>query len=231
MALGADVSTLMLPILCRAIAFVKCFSGETPLVSRPQGIKWEDGMRNPVKKFVNPLELLASDHETVKFLFEQCDHSGPGMKRRLLSQEIFENLHVHATLEEEIFYPAVQENLSYEDGAVVREAYREHGHIKELIRQLEAMDERDATFSSRLMTLKDRVSAHADKEEKQIFPLAERHLPLTAVALAMDKRRIQLMIKRPAPSVLGMLALALVGIGLMMFMFGGRGRSSARFSD
>jgi hemerythrin superfamily protein len=188
-------------------------------------------MRNPVKKLVNPLELLASDHETVTFLFEQCEATDPGMKRRLLSREIFENLHIHATLEEEIFYPAVQEYLSCEDSAVVREAYREHGHIKELIRQLDAMDERDKEFSSRLMTLKERVSDHADKEEKQIFPLAERHLPLTAVALAMDKRRVQLMRQRPAPSVMGMLALGLVGVGLMMFMLRGRGRRSTRVSD
>ena len=188
-------------------------------------------MRNPVKQLVNPLEMLASDHEAVKLLFEQCQSTDPGVKRRLLSEEIFKSLHIHATLEEEIFYPAVQQQLSYEDGAVVREAYREHGQIKELIRQLEAMDDRDEAFSSTLGTLKDRVLTHADKEEKRIFPLAERQLPLTKVALAMDKRRVQLMVQRPAPSMLAMLVLGLLGVGLMMFMFQGRGRRSTRFSD
>jgi hemerythrin superfamily protein len=183
-------------------------------------------MRNPVKKLVNPLEMLASDHETVKFLFTQCEHTDPGMKRRLLSDEIFKNLYIHATLEEEIFYPAVQEHLSFEDSAVVREAYREHGQIKELIRQLEAMDERDEAFSSRLSTLKDRVLTHADKEEKRIFPLAESNLSMTAVAFAMDKRRVQLMVQRPSPSVLGMLALGFVSVGLMMFMLRRKRRSS-----
>ena len=187
-------------------------------------------MRNPVKKLINPLEMLASDHETVKFLFEQCERTDPGMKRRLLSEEIFKSLHVHATLEEELFYPAVQQQLSYEDGAVVREAYREHVQIKELIRQLEAMDDRDEAFSSTLGVLKDRVLSHADKEEKRIFPLAERHLPLTTVALAMDKRRVQLMVQRPAPSMLGLLALGLLGVGWMMFMLRGRSRRSTRFS-
>lgn len=183
-------------------------------------------MRNPVKKFVNPLEMLASDHETVKFLFEQCERTDPGIKRRLLSEEIFTNLHLHATLEEEIFYPAVQEKLSYEESAVVREAYREHGHIKELIRQLEGTDEHDEAFSSRLGTLKERVLTHADKEEKGIFPLAERHPSLGALAFAMDKRRVQLMVQRPAPSVLGMLALGLIGGGLMMFLLRRKGRPS-----
>ena len=188
-------------------------------------------MRNPVKKLVNPLEMLASDHETVKFLFQQCEPTDTGMKRRLLSEEIFKNLHVHATLEEEIFYRALQENLSYEDSAVVREALREHGQIKELIRQLEAMEAQGEAFTSRLMTLKERVLAHADKEERHIFPLAERHLPLAAVALAMDKRRLQLMVQNPAPSALGILALGLVGVGLVMFMLRGRGRRFTRVSD
>jgi len=189
-------------------------------------MKWKKSMRNPVKKLVNPLEMLASDHETVKFLFEQCERTDPGMKRRLLSKEVFQNLHIHATLEEEIFYPAVQEKQSYEEGTVVREAYREHGPIKELIRQLEAMDEQDEAFGNRLTTLKERVLAHADKEEKQIFPLAERHLPLGAVALVMDKRRVQLMVQRPAPSVVGTLALGLIGGGFLMFILRRRKRSS-----
>jgi hemerythrin superfamily protein len=183
-------------------------------------------MRNPVKKFVNPVEMLASDHETVKFLFEQCERTDPGIKRRLLSEEIFTNLHLHATLEEEIFYPAVQEKLSDEEGAVVREAYREHGHIKELIRQLEGMDEHDEAFRSRLGTLKERVLTHADNEEKRIFPLAERHPSLGSLAFAMDKRRVQLMVQRPAPSILGMLALGLVGGGLMMLLLRRKRRSS-----
>jgi hypothetical protein len=49
-------------------------------------------MRNPVQKLISPLEMLASDHETVKLLFDQCEHTDPGMKRQLLSQEIFKNL-------------------------------------------------------------------------------------------------------------------------------------------
>jgi hemerythrin superfamily protein len=183
-------------------------------------------MRSPVKKLINPLELLASDHETVKMLFDQCEQAGPGMKRRLLSEEIFKNLDVHATLEEEIFYPAVQEKLNYEEGAVVREAYREHRQIKELIRQFDAMDERDTAFTNHFATLKDRVLMHAEKEETKIFPLAERVLPMASVALAMDRRRLQLMVQRPAPSVIGMLALGLLSVGLALYLFGGKRRFS-----
>jgi len=182
-------------------------------------------MRNPVKKFVDPLEMLASDHETVKLLFERCEDTGPGIKRRLLAQEIFKNLELHATLEEEIFYPAVQQHLSYEDGAVVRDAYREHRQIKDLIRQLEAMDDHDAAFTRMLGNLRDEVLSHAEKEESQIFPLAGRSLPMNEIAFAMDKRRLQLMIQKPAPSVLAMLAFGLVGLGLVVFMFGPRRQS------
>jgi len=182
-------------------------------------------MRNPVKKFVDPLEMLASDHETVKLLFEQCEQAGPGMKRRLLTQEIFKNLELHATLEEEVFYPAIQRHLSYEEGAVVRDAFREHRQIKDLIRQLEAMDDEDAAFSSKMAALREEVQTHAEKEEQRIFPLAERSLPMNDVAFAMDKRRFQLMVQKPAPSVVAMLAFGLVAAGFLMFMFGRRRES------
>jgi hypothetical protein len=74
-----------------------------------------------------------------------------------------------------------------------------------------------------LGTLRDHVLAHADKEEKRIFPLAERNLPMSTVAFAMDKRRIQLMVQKPAPSVLVMFALGLVGVGLAMFVLRRKG--------
>ena len=112
-----------------------------------------------------------------------------------------------------------------EDGAVIRDAYREHRQIKDLIRQLEAMDDEDAAFSSRMAALREEVQTHAEKEEQRIFPLAERSLPMNDVAFAMDKRRFQLMVQKPAPSVVAMLAFGLVAAGFVMFVFGRRRES------
>ena len=60
------------------------------------------------------------------------------------------------------------------------------------------------------------MGKHAEREE-QIFPLAERHLPLGRLAKEMDIRRMQLMARVRPPSALAVLGMAL--IGLMLFAF------------
>jgi LPXTG-motif cell wall-anchored protein len=171
-------------------------------------------MRSPLRKMTNPVEMLSSDHEAVKTLFEKWDQTGPGVKRKLLAQEIFNSLRIHATLEEEIFYPAVRQHLGQQGQSFAQEAYREHANIKDLIAELEKMNEGDRSFPR---ALKAEVQSHAGKEEAQIFSLAER-LPMRDLALAMDKRRVQLMVLNPTPSLLGILGLALIGIGLVLIL-------------
>ena len=185
-------------------------------------------MRNPLKKMINPLEMLSQDHETVKTLFTNCERTDPGVKRKLLAEEIFKNLQLHAQLEEEIFYPAIREHLGSEGGTLVREAYREHGEMKELIGQLEQMDYGQQPFIDRLRALRDHVVAHAEKEEERMFPLVETNLPMGELAFAMDKRRVQLMLQTPAPSVIAMFALGMVGIGAAILLFGGRTKGRRR---
>jgi LPXTG-motif cell wall-anchored protein len=174
-------------------------------------------MRSPLRKMTNPVEMLSSDHEAVKTLFEKWDQTGPGVKRKLLAQEIFNSLRIHATLEEEIFYPAVRQHLCQQGQSFAQEAYREHANIKDLIAELEKMNEGDRSFHDTLRALKAEVQSHAGKEEAQIFSLAER-LPMRDLALAMDKRRVQLMVLNPTPSLLGILGLALIGMGLVLIL-------------
>ena len=52
--------------------------------------------------------LLKNDHETVKDLFDKFkDTEGRSAKKKIVDQAIIE-LQVHATIEEELFYPAVR---------------------------------------------------------------------------------------------------------------------------
>jgi hemerythrin superfamily protein len=184
-------------------------------------------MRNPIAKLTNPIEMLTADHETVKTLFEQCESTEPGAARTLLADEIFKDLHLHATLEEEIFYPAARERLGEEAGNLVEESYREHSAIKELVAALERMDSRDPQFLDRLRHLRNMVVSHAEKEEERLFPLAEAGLPLRQLALEMDARRLQLMVRKPSPSVLAMAGAALIGVGVLAVLLT-RGRSRRR---
>ena len=58
---------------------------------------------------MNAIELLKADHARVKALFRQCEgaEAQPAQQREL-AEQIFTELEVHATLEEELFYPALR---------------------------------------------------------------------------------------------------------------------------
>ena len=88
------------------------------------------------------IALLKEDHRTVEELFEQFEGaSGDGRKEKL-AQQICLELSVHATIEEEIFYPACEGKVE-ED--LLKESYVEHDAAKVLIAEIEAGERRGAT--------------------------------------------------------------------------------------
>ena len=63
------------------------------------------------------IDLLKEDHDKVKKAFkefEKMDRSDTETCRQLV-RSVCEDLRVHTTLEEEIFYPAVREAIDDED--------------------------------------------------------------------------------------------------------------------
>lgn len=59
------------------------------------------------KRSADAIQMLKDDHRKVEALFEQFLEEESGKKQQI-AQQIFHELEVHSTLEEEIFYPALQ---------------------------------------------------------------------------------------------------------------------------
>ena len=59
------------------------------------------------KKPTDAIQMLKEDHRTVEKLFEEFLET-EGTNQQQIAQQIFHELEVHSTLEEEIFYPALQ---------------------------------------------------------------------------------------------------------------------------
>ncbi|HJU06207.1 MAG TPA: hemerythrin domain-containing protein [Nitrospiraceae bacterium] len=169
-----------------------------------------------VQKLTDPTVMLASDHAYVKQVMQKCLDTNSPTGRRLLVQEICDNLTIHATLEEELFYPALQRFGGQEGEEFVREALEEHQEIKRLMTDLEEEDATRPHFRTRLKTLQERVLNHAQKEE-EMFPLAEQTLPIGELARQMDMRRMQLMATVLPPSGLAIMALVCIGLGALLF--------------
>lgn len=174
-------------------------------------------MATLMQKLTNPLAMLASDHEYVKGVFSQCLNTDSLAVRRVLVQEICDNLVIHATLEEEIFYPALAELGGEEGHRVVEDALREHRDIKQGIADVQRLHVDDADFRARLGELQQAVVTHAEREEAH-FPLAEARLPLGELARQMDLRRVQLMARVRPPSAFAMIGLVLIGLGVFFFL-------------
>ena len=114
--------------------------------------------------------LLTSDHDKVKSLFrefEQCDASHQGLKHDL-AQQICMDLTIHATIEEEIFYPAVSAETGMREE--VDEALEEHASIKELVALIRGMASGDSELDGTVQKLKESVEHHVTEEEQELFP-------------------------------------------------------------
>lgn len=143
--------------------------------------------------------FLDTDHKAVKKMFkayEELTHSKArdvDQKKRELAQEICQELTVHATIEEEIFYPALREALKETDA--LAEAEVEHAGAKDLIAQIEAMDQADEMFDAKVKVLGEYIDHHVKEERNQIFPKARaaRGLDLVAMREELQSRKEVLM--------------------------------------
>ena len=126
---------------------------------------------------MNAIELLKQDHQEALAVLDELEIAEEELEETDLAQgqQAFTRLHgmlkVHTRLEEEIFYPALEQFSETRD--LVREAYREHEHVDELLTQLGGLDPVDEEFQELLLELRDSLDQHIEEEEGELFPKAE----------------------------------------------------------
>ena len=109
--------------------------------------------------------LLKKDHDEVEQLFKDFEKaSGEGRKEKL-AREICRQLTVHATIEEEIFYPACEGKV--EEG-LLKESYVEHDAAKLLIAEIEAGGPSDEFYDAKVKVLSEEIDHHVEEEEKRM---------------------------------------------------------------
>jgi hemerythrin-like domain-containing protein len=120
--------------------------------------------------------MLKEQHDEVRALFKEYENAGEGAHatRKKLIDEAGRKLDVHAKLEEKIFYPACEELEDEKARKMVGESLEEHLIVKRLIKELEGLKGTDEKFESKATVLKESVEHHADEEESDLFPAAEK---------------------------------------------------------
>jgi len=151
---------------------------------------------------VNPIQMLKDDHRKVKQLFSEYESAGEDAitKKQDIADKVFDELEVHSSIEEEIFYPAVRDNADEEGSRLVAEAIEEHRVVKTLIDELRELDADDEQFEAKFKVLSENVEHHADEEETEMFPVAKDALAdnVDQIGQEMQRRRMELLRERAA---------------------------------
>lgn len=139
--------------------------------------------------------FLDADHKAVKKMFKAYEELAQSKARDVsqrkieLARDICQALTVHATIEEEIFYPALRDVMK--DTDLLAEAEVEHAGAKDLIAQIEAVDDADEMFDAKVTVLGEYVDHHVKEERNEIFPKARaaRGLDLVAMRETLQARK------------------------------------------
>ena len=142
------------------------------------------------------VKLLTSDHAEVKALFEEykklVEDEGDSDERQMLAEQICTMLTVHATVEEEIFYPAAREALDEQD--LLDEAEVEHASAKDLIAQIQGMGPDDDLYDAKVTVLGEYIDHHVQEEEGEMFPKCKKsEMDLVALGEELAQRKAELM--------------------------------------
>ena len=137
------------------------------------------------------IAMLTADHQKVKKLFGDFDklkEEGGDEEKSALVEQICNELKIHATIEEEIFYPAVRKAI--DDANLLDEALVEHAGAKDLIAQLEEAHPADELYDAKVTVLGEQIDHHVKEEEGQMFPQAKKaKLDTATLGVKMLKRR------------------------------------------
>ncbi|MBV8879890.1 MAG: hemerythrin domain-containing protein [Planctomycetaceae bacterium] len=120
--------------------------------------------------------LLKEDHKKVKELlvkYGDLSSSETEQKEDLFAM-IRAELNDHATIEEEIFYPAVSAAEAPDAEESVQEAEEEHKIVRVLLDEMSELSPGEIDFEAKMKVLKENVLHHAEEEEKTIFPLFKK---------------------------------------------------------
>jgi hemerythrin superfamily protein len=150
----------------------------------------------PAKATPDAIQLLTAEHKEVKALFTQYQKLVDGDKgddeKEALARQICLMLTVHATTEEEIFYPAARDAM--EDDDLLDEAEVEHGSAKELIAQIEAASPDEPLYDAKVKVLGEYIDHHVKEEEGELFPKVKKaKLDLVQLGEQITVRKEELM--------------------------------------
>ena len=125
---------------------------------------------------MNAFEVLKQDHERVADIMEKIDNTTErGVKtREELFTQLKSGLDLHAQIEEQFFYPALED--ADETREITLEAYEDHNLVKQLLKELDSDPKDEEQWTAKFTLLKENVEQHVEEEEGELFKKAKNVL-------------------------------------------------------
>ena len=147
------------------------------------------------------IALLKADHREVEGYFEAFEKARSDDRKQELAEKICRALTVHATIEEEIYYPAFLEATEEKD--LHHEAAVEHEGAKRLIADIEASGPDDDYFDAKVTVLSEMIKHHVKEEEQPdgLFAKSRQsEMDLVSLGEQLASRKAELMNDIPSTS-------------------------------
>ena len=138
------------------------------------------------------IAILRKDHDKVRELFDQFEKADSLRQKKKIVAEAIMELKIHATIEEELLYPALRKQKVEKD--LLNEADEEHHVAKLLIAELDKMDGSEDHYEAKFIVLAENIRHHIKEEEGEMFPQARKTaVDFAALGKQLLMRKQQLM--------------------------------------
>jgi hemerythrin superfamily protein len=129
---------------------------------------------------VDALELIKTDHDRLKQLFDDALASDEPAAREAVLHAIRSELMAHERMEEDIFYPALR-SVSQKAREIVMEGFEEHHIIDIILDELMGVPEDAEVWQAKLKVLRENLDHHMEEEEGEMFKRARKALSKEAL--------------------------------------------------
>lgn len=135
--------------------------------------------------------LLRRDHETLQSLFARLQRPTRANDKVGVCEEIRREIKMHSSIEEELFYPELENTASSRAAELVGKARSQHEEIDGLLDQL-GQNGASRKYDEQVTALIEKVEEHLAFEEEEIFEVARQSLSefrMEQLGLEMEDRR------------------------------------------
>ena len=116
--------------------------------------------------------ILKTDHRTVMDIIHTIEGAADADRRKHIITLVHTELAMHSKAEEEVLYRPLRDRLN--DKKVIEDSFDDHDEIDKLLATLQTTSAEDAEWMTHLFKLRDVLHDHIQKEENQVFALAQQ---------------------------------------------------------